>query len=816
MADWEVDGWRLIYRAFDPEQQALREALCTLGNGYFATRGAAEEAVADQVNYPGTYVGGGYNRLPTEIAGRVIVNEDLVNWPNWLPITFRIEDGSWFHIGSVEILTFRQELDVRHGVLEREIHFRDAEQRESILCSRRIVHLRHPNLAAMQWVLTPCNWSGEVCVRSALDGAVTNSGVARYRQLNSEHLRIEELGSVAEDGIYLVVESSQSHLRMAQAARTHAFTNGEHAVAARKTVQGDGQIYQDLRIDCRRSQPIRVEKIVALYTSRDPAISEPAEAATRIIERPGPFDELIRSHREAWSELWHRCDITVEGDQRAQFILRLHVFHLLQTVSHNSIDRDVGVPARGLHGEAYRGHIFWDELFILPFLNGSLPELTRELLMYRYRRLDEARHAAKQAGYRGAMFPWQSGSSGREESQRVHLNPRSGRWVPDNSYQQRHVNAAIALNAWKYYEATGDHDFMTVFGAELIVEIARFWASIATYAPARDRYEIRGVMGPDEFHTKYPDREELGLDNNAYTNLMAAWTIRCAERVLNLLPPDTRQELLTKLAIDDQEINTWRHVASRMFIPFHGDGIISQFEGYERLEPFDWKAYQEKYGDIQRLDRILEAEDDTPNRYQAGKQADVLMLFYLFSAEELEELFQQLGYPFEPDLIPRNVEYYLHRTSHGSTLSRVVHSWVLSRSDRERSWVLFQQALESDVLDIQGGTTSEGIHLGAMAGTISILQRCYAGIEMRDEVLWLNPRFPCVDSQCKRIKTRFRYRGHWILIDLTRTELRISFEKGLLPTVRVGFGEEIHEIGAGETMRFTLDSPRHTEHSATA
>ncbi|MCH5374564.1 MAG: glycoside hydrolase family 65 protein, partial [Planctomycetes bacterium] len=496
MSEWEVNDWSLVYPAWNPKQEALREALCTLGNGHFATRGSAEESAADGTHYPGTYLAGGYNRLPTEIAGRVIENEDLVNWPNWLWLSFRVERGPWFDLESVEILDFRQRLDVKLGLLERRVRFRDAEQRESILLSRRIVHMRHPNLAAIQWTLTPQNWSGTIRVRSGLDGAISNQGVARYRELNGQHLRVLDTGRVAEDGVYLLVESTQSHIRMAQAARTHVFDEGGHAIVERHTVQQERAIFQDLVVSGDRSKPVCVEKTVALYTSRDPAISEPAEAATRIVQRPGRFDELMRSHVKAWAELWHRCDIELDVDTNARFVLRLHIFHLLQTVSHNTVDRDVGVPARGLHGEAYRGHIFWDELFIFPFLNLSLPELTRELLMYRYRRLDEARHAAKEAGYGGAMFPWQSGSSGREESQEVHLNPRSGRWVPDNSRQQRHVNAAIAYNAWKYYEATGDTEFLSVFGAELIVEIARFWASLAKYVCCHDRYEIHHVMGP--------------------------------------------------------------------------------------------------------------------------------------------------------------------------------------------------------------------------------------------------------------------------------------------------------------------------------
>jgi trehalose/maltose hydrolase-like predicted phosphorylase len=187
--------------------------------------------------------------------------------------------------------------------------------------------------------------------------------------------------------------------------------------------------------------------------------------------------------------------------------------------------------------------VFWDELYIYPFLNFRLPDVTRGLLLYRYRRLTEAQAAAREAGYQGAMFPWQSGSDGTEETQIVHLNPLSGQWDPDHSHNQRHVNAAIFYNVWQYYQATDDREFLRDYGAELMLEIARFWASIAHYNPERDRYEIHGVMGPDEFHERYPGAAEGGLRNNAYTNVMVAWIADTAPRVLNLLPGTRRAAL---------------------------------------------------------------------------------------------------------------------------------------------------------------------------------------------------------------------------------------------------------------------------------
>src|SRR5690606_32423928 len=200
-------------------------------------------------------------------------------------------------------------------------------------------------------------------------------------------------------------------------------------------------------------EPVTIEKVVALYSGRDHAISEPALAAEQTVRDAPRFERLEASHTMRWSHLWRRCDVVLEGDVRTQMILRLHIFHLLQTVSPHSDDLDVGVPARGLHGEAYRGHVFWDELFIFPFLNWRIPEITRRLLRYRFRRRNAARRLAHARGLRGALYPWKSGSDGREETQQLHLNPKSGRWLPDNTHLQWHVNSAIAYNVWRYYRS---------------------------------------------------------------------------------------------------------------------------------------------------------------------------------------------------------------------------------------------------------------------------------------------------------------------------------------------------------------------------
>ncbi len=796
-----MSDWSLEYDSWDPSSQPLREALCTLGNGYIAARGANETVRAGGVHYPGTYLAGGYNRLKSEISGTVIENEDLVNWPNWTLLTFRANDGPWFSIDEAVVLSYHQELNLEDGILRCEMTVRDDENHESRIMTERIVHMGSYHYAALRWQLRPLNWSGAVSVRSALDGTVINSGVPRYRELNSKHLQTLRTGRTEEDGIFLEVETTQSHIRMAQAARTHVYQDSINKPITRRTIDNDEYIRQELDFNVDQHENVQIEKIVAIYTSRDMAISEPVTEACTAVGHAERFDRLCDSHRRAWHHMWHRCDLAVTGDNRTQMLARLHAFHVIQTTSMNTIYQDIGIPSRGWHGEAYRGHIMWDELFVFPYLTLRIPVLSRELLMYRYRRLQHARWSALENGYRGAMFPWQSGSNGREESQRIHLNPQSGRWVPDTTWLQRHVNAAVVYNTWQYYQATEDKEFLYYYGAELILDIAQFWASIIKYNPDRDRYEIHGVVGPDEYHTSYPDKEEAGINNNAYTNIMAAWVLLRARDVVELLDDDRRDELLEMLDIDGEQIRRWEDISRRMYVPFLQDGVIAQFEGYEKLKELDWERYRRKHGENMRLDRILESEGDSVNRYKAGKQADVLMLFYLFSSEEIGDLLAHLGYSFDHKTIPAAIDYYYSRSSHGSTLSRLVFSWVLSRSDRSNSWHVFEKALVSDFEDVQGGTTPEGIHLGAMAGTIDMIQRCYPGLEVRNDVLWLNPVLPR-NLDC--IHQRIRYRSHWISMTVKADCLSINIEEGWGNPVQIGIRGEVHTFKRKETKTFSL------------
>jgi alpha,alpha-trehalase len=285
---------------------------------------------------------------------------------------------------------------------------------------------------------------------------------------------------------------------------------------------------------------------------------------------------------------------------------------------------------------------------------------------------------------------------------------------------------------------------------------------------------------------------------------MAVWCLCRALDLIEMLPSEHCSRVRQKLGVQDEEIQRWDDISRKMRLVFHDDGILSQFEGYADLQELDWDTYSSKYGPALRLDRILEAEGDTANRYKVSKQADVLMLLYLFSAEELRHLFERLGYPFDPLLIPKTVDYYLKRTANGSTLSKVVSSWVLARSNRSRSWKLFAEALQSDYADVQGGTTPEGIHLGAMAGTVDLIQRCYLGLEARQDVLWLNPQLP---AELTRLCLSIRYRQASLCLEATAEILKVRVVHCPIEPIRIGFGDRVMDLKEDEKIELNLVAP---------
>ncbi|TYQ02950.1 UNVERIFIED_ORG: glycosyl hydrolase family 65 [Nocardia globerula] len=280
---------------------------------------------------------------------------------------------------------------------------------------------------------------------------------------------------------------------------------------------------------------------------------------------------------------------------------------------------------------------------------------------------------------------------------------------------------------------------------------------------------------------------------------MSVWVMLQALEALNVVPLQIRSDLTRTLGLTTVEIDRWRDITAHMFVPFH-DQVISQFEGYADLPELNWEEYRRRYSDIQRLDRILEAEGDDVNCYKASKQADVMMLFYLLSSDELRFILGGLGYEFAGDAIPRTIDYYMARTSHGSTLSGVVHSWVLARANRDRAMEFFDLALKSDIADIQGGTTAEGIHLAAMAGSVDLLQRCFTGLETRGDRLIFSPHWP---EQLGTLEFPIFYRGHRLRLCINRKVVQVSAAAGTQPPIEVECRGQVVQLHPGATVQLT-------------
>jgi beta-phosphoglucomutase family hydrolase len=768
----ERDGWLLRYFDYPPESERSREALLTVGNGYFGTRGAMEESSANKVNYPGTYVTGLFNRLISDVGDRSIENEDFVNISNWLPVSFRIGEGPWFTFGpdpTFTILSIQRTLDMRTGELQRELLAEDTEGRITRVRSSRFASMADPHRAGLRYSLTPMNYEGRIELRSEIRGDHRNAGVERYNDLNQQHL-VPVSEEVHDGQMELEVKTSQSGIRIVLCARNRIL--GKRGEMQLSTGTGSGRINQCYALDADRDREIVLEKLVSLYTSRDPGIDDPLSSARTALKAMDTYAGEQQRSASSWEKLWDRIDISIEGDREAQRLVRLHLYHMMVSASPHHAGLDAGIAPRGLHGEAYRGHIFWDELYMLPLYNLHFPEVVKSVLMYRYRRLDAARANAREHGYQGAMFPWQSGSDGREETQVIHLNPLSGEWGDDYSSLQRHISLAIAYNVWNYYHATGDLAFMDHYGAELLLEISGFWVSMAKLDESDLRFHTHKVMGPDEFHEKLPGSPEGGLSDNAYSNIMVSWMLDKAFRILDELTGDQRDRILNKTGISEGDLEHWEKVMHRLALNINENGIIEQFRGYFGLAELDWDQYREKYDDIHRLDRILKAEGLSPDDYKLSKQADLLMAFYNLGEQTVLDILETLSYKAHENCLKRNFDYYIARTSHGSTLSRLVHArlaWKMGK--KETGWELFMDALRSDLVDIQGGTTGEGIHCGVMAGTAFEVIATYGGLDLGGEIPSIQPDLP---ARWTGLKFGFSFRGIHYQVAMSDGEVNIS------------------------------------------
>ena len=745
----------IAFAHYDPTDEHRREALLALGNGLLSTRASAPEAAAAgeaQLHYAGLYRAGWYDEAPRRANGLTVTLASLVNLPDPWGLSFRVAgETAWFTLATVDIEQYRQSLSLERGVLEREVVFRTDGGRHLRLQETRLLSMDRPHLGMLRWRLQPLEDSLQLRVRTTIDASVTNAAVERNAAYEGRRLRGTTADYLADGHAAVSAHLHDPGRRVCVA--THTCLPGR---APRwDTCWHALRLNQETDCTVHAGDTLTVTKCFTVLTTPSPEhVSEGKsgfrQAAALLRDAPDN-DALERAHVRAWQRLWQDMPIRASSAKTEQ-ALRLHSYHLVQTLSPHSVGHDVGFPARGWQ-EGYFGQIFWDEIFAFTFLSTHFPAVAKTLIRYRHRRLEAARRRAHRLGLRGAMFPWRSGRSGEEETPPYQYNPLSGDWMPDHSCLQRHIGAAIAYNVWQYYLATGDAELLAREGGELVLEIARFWASLAQYDTHRERYVIRGVLGPDEYHDSYPGIDESGFANNAYTNIMAVWTLCRAQDLLDQLPSEQARELCQRLAITDNELRHWDHVSRRMYIPFNDEGVISQFEGFEALA-LPGEELQD--ADRSRADWLLQSRGESVNEYQLTKQADVLMMMHLLPPSTLRQLFQRLGYAFDQAASQRTADYYLARITHESSLSKVVCAGALACIDPRVSWDYYSVALRTDLEASPQGGIREGAHMGAMAGTLDVLQRHYLGAKPEIDGLHL---FPAPPALLGDVSIALRYRG---------------------------------------------------------
>ena len=746
---WHLD----YYGEYSGKRNYGQEAMLTIGNGYFGLRGAYVESHADKDNYPGMYVAGVYNQLTTKINDRNVVNEDLVNLPNAQYISFGVDHQLPFTIKKADIQDIYRSLDLKTGALTTTLHIQLATGHILQVRATKAANMNEWHRYAIKYELKPVNFSGSLQIYTGIDGNVINGNVERYQDFDQHH--IDVVGMAAHDNqVSMTGQTKNSHVQFEINSKLDSKTVDTKKLI--ETSTEEGKIDQTLSINVEPGKTYEFEKNVTVFTSKNEDDHLDSRAQKELDD--SSFDDTLSDSQKFWSNVWQHSDIIIDNDLTSQKLTRVNIFHMLVTsaaLASGKLDASVG--ARGLHGEAYRGHIFWDVTFDLPFYAIHYPAIAKQCLLYRYNRIGEARKYAKSEDKQGSMYPWQSGMYGDEQSQFVHLNPVSGEWDPDNSRLQRHVSISVAYDILNYVHITGDQDFMNKYGLEMLLSICKFWVSMTDYDKSADRYDIHHVMGPDEFHEEYPNSNDHGLTNNAYTNIMVSWLFDKVNTLVSKENSDVLKKASDKAGFTSDLLDKMNDIDHKLRLDINEEGIIGQFSGYFNLSKLNFDAYRKKYGDISRIDRLLKGEGKSPDAYQVAKQADTLMAYYELPFDEVQEVINRLGYKLPANFFTTNLRFYLDRTTHGSTLSRIVYS-VLDQIDgnMDQSWQLFSTALFSDYYDIQGGTTAEGIHLGVMGATLQIETKCYGGVRFDSNEVTINPHLP---STWNKISFKETYQG---------------------------------------------------------
>ena len=742
-----LDPWRIRESAFDTASHFLHETLFALGNGYIGLRGTGEEGYSGPAgtSQDGTYLNGFYESEPIVYPETAFAlaktNQFMLNVPNAKGVELWV-DGERFDPLAGTLGRYERSLDLRSGVLLRCLEWTSGQGKRIALRSRRVVSFANKHLFAIEVEITPLNFSGPIRLVSAIDGAVKNQEAGDDPRVGSaasgaalRTIAVEQDGALSA----LVQRTRNSGFTLVSAIHSTLQCDGEVRAASQRAGQRAGQAFE---LDALPGRPVRLTKYGSYHSSRDYPEGEllPRARATLAQAHAAGFAALCAAQEAYLADFWANADVEIAGDDALQQGIRFNQFHLLQSVGR---DGRTNIAAKGVTGEGYEGHYFWDtEIYIFPFFLYSKPEIARKLLEYRYAGLEQARARARQMAHaRGALYPW-----------RTIAGDECSAYFPAGTAQY-HINADIAYSVKLYYEATGDLDYMAQAGAEIVLETARIWLGIGSY-DRQGRFCINEVTGPDEYTAL--------VNNNYYTNAMARMHLRFAAGMLDKLRserPADFARIVAATALADDELREWRRAADLMHLPYDETlGIHEQDDSFLSKKPWDFAATPKENYPL-----LLNYHPMVIYRHQVCKQADVVLALLLLSDQ------------FTLEDKRRDFDYYEAITTHDSSLSSCIFSIIASEVGyHDKAYEYFMQTARLD-LDDTHGNTHYGVHTAAMAGAWMGVAYGFAGMRVTGGELRFAPTLP---AQWRHYQFKIRLRGALLQVRVSRAQAEYTLLQG--------------------------------------
>lgn len=749
------DKWLILQDSYVEKENLSNESLFCLTNGYMGTRGSFEEGTKRTLPY--TFINGIFDKSETFMR-------ELACLPNWTGIRLYVEKQP-VGLEDCRIVEFARVLDMKQALLARRTLLEDEKGRRTLIEGIRFLSRENVHRMGVRLFVTPLNYSGIIEVENSIDGTTVNFHDAP--RFKVKHTYLTKNSRLDAEGAYLEVATRDDNIRVGIGCRLECMRDGKPVSKARQFGAFGEQAVEFTDFDTEEGQTTEIVKYAAAYTEKDcpeASMHQLVQEEVRRFMETG-FDGELLAHRQVYDGMWQNANIEIEGDPELDKGVRFNIFHLMSTGNEHN-DR-VNVGAKLLHGEEYGGHAFWDtELFMLPFFAWTFPATARNLENYRYHLLDAARANARKNGYQGAQYPWESADDGTEQCPDWTIEPDGTCYRCYVAVYEHHVTAAVAYGICNYVKITGDREFLHNQGAEILVETARFWNSRCQYNAEQDRYEIRQVTGPDEWHEP--------VDNNLYTNYLARWNLNFVRELIADLKENHRdvyEKLVEKTGLKDEELLDWQQHAQKMYLPRKENSrLLEQFEGYFDLLDVTIEEYDEKDWPIKPeiLNTVKKSET------QIIKQADVVMLLHL------------MGEEFDEETQRENYAYYEKRALHGSSLSPSIYAIMgLRVGDSSKAYRYLRRAALLDLLDLQKNTR-EGFHAANSGGVWQTVVFGFAGLSKHEDgSIHLKPQLP---KEWKSLTFRVRQKNSW---------LEIAIQEKNQVTVRVLEGEPVEIIVEG-------------------